>query len=74
MPTSAAQLSRLVAEHRLEVPTLAIGAQPVGGALHGQLSRICTDLRGELVPDCGHLVPLDRPDVLLSLFADFLSP
>jgi hypothetical protein len=48
------------------VPTTAIGAAPVGRALEQQLRPITDDLTGHLIPDCGHIVPLDRPAELLA--------
>ncbi|GAA0904224.1 alpha/beta hydrolase [Pseudonocardia zijingensis] len=49
---------------RLRVPTLALGAAAVGDLLHRQLQPITDDLEGEIVEDSGHLIPLDRPDVV----------
>ena len=45
LPTSNAQLDD-AAGRRLRMPTLAIGAQPVGSALHRQLAPIADDLTG----------------------------
>ncbi len=70
MPASAAQIAEA---GRLTVPTLAIGAHPVGGTLANQLRPIADDLTEHLVEDCGHIVPLDRPDVLVPLLASFLD-
>jgi pimeloyl-ACP methyl ester carboxylesterase len=49
---------------RLHVPTLALGAAVVGDRLYQQLQPIADELEGEVVADSGHLVPLDRPDVV----------
>jgi pimeloyl-ACP methyl ester carboxylesterase len=73
MPTSAAQIADAVAAGRLTVPTLAIGAHPVGNALARQLRPIADDLTTHLVEDCGHIIPLDRPDVLAPLLTSFLD-
>jgi pimeloyl-ACP methyl ester carboxylesterase len=73
MPESARQLSELAARSSLRVPVMAIGARPVGDALHRQLASVASDLRGELIPDCGHIIPLDRPSAALELFTSFLS-
>ncbi len=58
---------------RLTVPTLAIGAQPVGRALEHQLRPITDDLTGHLIEDCGHIIPLHRPEELLALLEPFLA-
>ncbi|MFE6858075.1 alpha/beta fold hydrolase [Nocardia sp. NPDC057668] len=72
LPASARQLE-LAAAGRLTVPTLAIGAHPVGDALERQLRPITDDLAGHVIPDCGHIIPLDRPRELLGLLLPFLA-
>ena len=56
---------------RTQVPTLAVGAGTVGDALHRQLRPITDELEGHVIPDCGHIVPEDRPGDLLRLLRDF---
>lgn len=73
MPESARQIAELAARARLRIPALAIGAHPVGDALHRQLTPIADNLRGEIIPDCGHIIPLDRPEAAISLFTSFLN-
>ncbi|MFD2470557.1 alpha/beta fold hydrolase [Amycolatopsis silviterrae] len=72
LPESARQLTE-AAEKRLTMPTMAIGANPLGDALEQQLRPIADDLTGHVLPDCGHLVPLDRPREFLDLLLPFLS-
>lgn len=71
MPTSCAQLAA-AAHHRLRVPTLTVGSQPVGEALHHQLAPITDDLIGHLIEDCGHIIAQDRPEALTRLLLPFL--
>ncbi|GAA0572340.1 alpha/beta hydrolase [Paractinoplanes ferrugineus] len=52
---------------RLPMPVVAIGARPVGDRLHRQLVAIADDLTGHVLPQCGHIIPLDRPELLLPL-------
>lgn len=73
MPQSAAEMADVAAATRLRVPTMAIGAKPVGDALYRQLTPITDTLRGEQIPQCGHIIPLDKPAVLSALLADFLA-
>ncbi|MGW5642148.1 alpha/beta fold hydrolase [Saccharopolyspora sp. NPDC003752] len=73
MPTSARQIREAVAAARLTMPTMAIGAHPVGSALERQLRPIADDLVAHLVEDCGHIIPLDRPQALASLLIPFLA-
>ena len=67
------ETARQLAGARLTVPTMAIGAHPVGAALEKQLRPIAEDLVGHVLPECGHLVPLDRPREFLALLLPFLS-
>jgi hypothetical protein len=73
MPATARQVSDLAARTRLRVPTLAVGAHPAGDALHRQLTPIADDLCGAIIPDCGHIIPLDRPDQAATLLTSFLT-
>ncbi|MEU3493030.1 alpha/beta hydrolase [Kitasatospora cineracea] len=73
LPESAAQIERAVAAARLTVPTLALGARPVGAALERQLRPVADDLTGHVIEDCGHIVPLHRPRALLALLRPFLA-
>ncbi|WP_405742410.1 alpha/beta hydrolase [Streptomyces sp. NBC_00028] len=73
LPESAAQIERAVATARLTVPTMALGAQPVGTALERQLRPVTDDLIGHVIEDCGHIIPLHRPYALLTLLRPFLA-
>nr|WP_245757663.1 alpha/beta hydrolase [Amycolatopsis xylanica] len=73
LPTTALQIGAAVADNRLTMPTLAIGAHPVGAALEQQLRPITDDLTAHVIPDCGHIIPLDRPRELLDLLTPFLA-
>ncbi|WP_433521664.1 alpha/beta fold hydrolase [Nocardia pseudovaccinii] len=73
LPTSTQQINDAAAAGRLTTPTLAIGAHPVGDALERQLHAIAEDLTGHVIPDCGHIIPLDRPRELLSHMLPFLA-
>lgn len=73
MPAGARQIQQAAAGGRLTVPTMAIGAHPVGAALERQLRPIADDLVGHVLQDCGHIIPLHRPEALLALITPFLG-
>ncbi|MEU5312494.1 alpha/beta fold hydrolase [Streptomyces sp. NPDC021562] len=73
LPESAAQIERAVGTARLTVPTMALGARPVGSALERQLRPVTDDLTGHVIEDCGHIIPLHRPEALLALVRPFLA-
>ena len=73
LPESAAQLERAVTTARLTMPTMALGAKPVGAALARQLRPIAGDLTEHVIEDCGHIIPLHRPHALLALLHPFLD-
>jgi pimeloyl-ACP methyl ester carboxylesterase len=68
-----AELVAAAARRRLEVPVLALGGGVVGDALQRQLEPITDDLRGEVLPGCGHIVPEDAPGALLARVEPFLA-
>ncbi|MFK0118572.1 alpha/beta fold hydrolase [Streptomyces sp. NPDC090994] len=73
LPESADQIDRALTTTRLTVPTLAIGAHPVGPALERQLRPVTDDLTGHVIEDSGHIIPLHRPEALLTVLRPFLS-
>ncbi|MEV7030099.1 alpha/beta hydrolase [Streptomyces sp. NPDC093272] len=73
LPESAAQIEQALAGARLTVPTMALGARPVGAALERQLRPVTDDLTGHVIEDCGHIIPLHRPRALLALLRPFLA-
>ncbi|MFA3837910.1 alpha/beta fold hydrolase [Streptomyces aureus] len=73
LPLSAQQIQQAVSQARLTMPTMTIGAHPVGRALERQLRPVADDLTGYALDDCGHIVPLHRPAALLRLLEPFLA-
>ncbi|MGW1755340.1 alpha/beta fold hydrolase [Streptomyces mirabilis] len=74
LPESSRQIQEAVRAARLTVPTMALGAHPVGGALEQQLRPVTDHLIGHVIENCGHIIPLHRPDRLLALLGPFLAP
>lgn len=73
LPESGLQIEQATTTARLTVPTMALGARPVGPALERQLRPIADDLTGHVIENCGHIIPLHRPQALLTLLRPFLA-
>ncbi|MBT0770061.1 alpha/beta hydrolase [Kineosporia sp. J2-2] len=72
-PESARQIDEAVAGARLRVPTLCVGAFPVGEATFRQVRPVADDVRGTVLDGCGHIVPQHRPQALLGVLEEFLT-
>jgi pimeloyl-ACP methyl ester carboxylesterase len=67
MGVTSDQLASELPRQRLRMPVTAIGARPIGDRLHRQLVPVADDLTGHVVPDCGHVIPAERPEALLEI-------
>jgi pimeloyl-ACP methyl ester carboxylesterase len=55
------------AQTQLQMPVLAVGGKRSRGpVLEKDVSRVATDVRAVVVPDCGHYVPEEAPEALLA--------
>jgi len=82
IPEDARQnAERLATGFRLPMPVLAIGGgvsyphgRGRGADVEASLKRVADDVRGLVIPDCGHFVPEEKPHelsrALLTLFHD----
>ena len=61
LPDNGRLIAEAATDHEIGMPVLALGANTVGGLLQGQLQPITEDLRGTVIPDCGHMIPQRRP-------------
>lgn len=72
IPQDAAENAALLATgFRLPMPVLAIGGgvsyphgRGRGGDVEASLKRVATDVRGIVIPECGHFVPEEKPTEL----------
>ena len=68
--------AKIVERFKLPMPVLVIGG--AGGRGRGQepkqsLRRVAVNVRGEVIPDCGHWIPEEQPEYLARLLMDFLD-
>jgi haloacetate dehalogenase len=62
--------------NRLRAPLLVLwgeGGLPAGLPVVGIWKEYADDVRGEVVPACGHFVPEERPDLLVEHLLGFLG-
>jgi pimeloyl-ACP methyl ester carboxylesterase len=76
-PTDAADNAAIVAERgKLRMPVLALGGDKAFGRgmeTYESLSRLAEDVRGGLIPDCGHWVAEEAPDFVAGQLRDFFA-
>ncbi|MAI47229.1 MAG: alpha/beta hydrolase [Hyphomicrobiaceae bacterium TMED74] len=65
---------------KLPMPVLAIGGgvsyphgRGRGTSVEESLRRVANNVRGEVIPECGHFVPEEQPEKLTALLLDFLN-
>lgn len=76
-PRDVADNEETIARFRLPMPVLGLSGS--GGRGRGadvvlaSLRRVADDVRGEELPDCGHWVPEEVPDLLVAKLFDFFG-
>lgn len=66
--------NRKLARDPLTIPVLTLGGEHRWGPkMVGMLREFATDVRGGSIPDCGHWVVEERPDVVLAELEGFLQ-
>jgi pimeloyl-ACP methyl ester carboxylesterase len=72
--------AQLATGFRLPMPVLGIGGavsyphgRGRGADVEASLRRVATDVRGAVIPECGHFVPEEAPEALSHLLLDFLD-
>lgn len=76
LPQDIADNRAILARMKLEMPVLAVGgdkARGRGTEPEESLKRVATNVRGVVVPDCGHFVPEEQPEILTRLLLDFFG-
>ena len=72
--------AQLATGFRLPMPVLAIGggcsyphARGRGPDVEQSLRRVAADVRGAVIPECGHFVPEEQPAAFNKLLLDFFA-
>ncbi len=75
IPRDVADNEAIVARFKLPMPVLALGGGDAWGrrmAVVESLRRMATNVRGGVIDRCGHWMPEEQPDALLSHLLPFL--
>ncbi|MBS0242396.1 MAG: alpha/beta hydrolase [Proteobacteria bacterium] len=72
--------AQLATGFRLQMPVLAIGGgvsyphgRGRGADVEASMRRVATDVRGLVLPECGHFVPEEAPDEVARLLLEFFA-
>lgn len=75
-----ANAAQLATGFRLPMPVLAVGGgvsyphgRGRGADVEASMRRVATDVRGVVIPECGHFVPEEAPEELARLLLEFLA-
>ena len=66
----------LIAAGKLPMPVLALGGSNAWGRgteVVEFLRRVAVDVRGGVMPDCGHFIPEEQPDLLVERLLEFFD-
>jgi pimeloyl-ACP methyl ester carboxylesterase len=69
----AADNRTFVAQGKLQMPVLAFGGEATFGPLIGAVIRgVADNVQDAIIPDCGHWITEEQPQVTTDLVVDFL--
>lgn len=75
LPQDRADNAAAIARGKLKMPVLAVGGGRSfgrGAEVEQSLRRVAEDVTGVIVPDCGHWIPEEQPQLLLDALLPFL--
>ena len=59
-------LAGLLSGHQVKMPVVALGGEKgLGDKVLMMVKRVAKDVKGETIPNCGHFLPEERPDVVV---------
>ena len=76
LPRDIADNQETIGRGKLTMPVLAMGGAKAwgrGGEVAESLRRVAVDVTGDVVADCGHFIPEERPDYLAERLLSFLG-
>ena len=73
MLTTADQTTPL-AQNKIQTPVLALGgASSLGATVAEQMQQVAQNVESSVIENCGHFIPEEKPEELVSRFRDFYS-
>lgn len=76
LPQDRADNATAIAKGKLKMPVLAVGGGRSfgrGAEVEQSLRRVAENVTGAIVPDCGHWIPEEQPQLLLEALLPFLQ-
>lgn len=76
LPRDIADNQETIGQDRLRMPVLAVGGAKAWGRgreVAQSLRRVAVDVSEDVVPECGHFIPEERPDHLIERLSTFLG-
>ncbi len=76
LPRDIADNRKSIACGKLRMPVLAIGGSKAWGRgteVVESLRRVAVDVRGDVMPECGHFIPEEQPDLLVDQLLEFFD-
>lgn len=62
-----------LAERKVQTPILAIGgANSLGTTVAEQIRQVAQNVEGDVIENCGHFIPAEKPEVLTERFRNFM--
>ena len=63
-----------LAENKVQIPVLALGGvNSLGASVAEQMRQVAQNVESGVIEDCGHFIPEEKPQELVSRFRDFSS-
>ncbi len=69
--TTTEQFASAIQKGKIVVPVLALGGQFGSAYAYEQLKPYCENIRGGVIPNCGHMIAEERPDYLVDELLKF---
>ena len=71
--TTTDQFASAIAKGKLSLPVMGIGGQYGSPYTQSQLAVISDNVKGGIIPNCGHMVAEEQPEILVDYLINFFK-